>query len=74
VVVVAGVAIGLLILVELNPLDGDHKYDVPPEAIKVVGEPLQTVTLLPVLTTGNGSTVTITEFDAEPQEFVTVMV
>jgi len=74
VVVVVGLATGLFILVELNPLVGDHKYVVPPDAINVVDEPLHIVTSLPALATGNGFTVTITLSVDDPHEFDTVTV
>ena len=74
VIVVVGLAIGLEIFVKFNPVVGDHKYVVPPDAINVVDVPLHIVTSLPALAMGNGFTVTITLSVDDPHEFDTVIV
>ena len=65
VVVTVGVATGFETMEELNPVDGDHEYELPEikDAPMDVLLPKQIETLLPALAVGNGFTVTVTVFD-----------
>ena len=59
VVETVGVATGLAIDVELNPVDGLHAYDGPPLPCSVVDCPAQMVMLLPAFAFGCGQTETL---------------
>ena len=65
VVVTVGFARGLETIEELNPVDGDHEYELPAtdSAPMVVPVPRQMETLLPASAAGSGATVTVTVFD-----------
>ena len=69
-----GFAVGLLIFIALKSVPGLHKYDVPPLAFKVVGEPVHIATSGPASGTGSGFTVTRMPSVELPQAFVTVTV
>ncbi len=64
VVVLAGDARTTVPLVALSPVDGDHVYVVPPDAVKVSVAPAQIVALLACMPiVGPGLTVTVTGDD-----------
>ena len=74
VVVIFGFAIGLAMLVVLNPVAGDHKKDVPPEPLKVVELPLQMETSGPASAVAKFPTVILMASVDEPQVLETVTV
>ena len=55
-----GFAVTLAPVVADNPVDGDHKYVVPPVAVSIVEEPLQMATPEPAPIVGIALTVTAT--------------
>jgi hypothetical protein len=60
VVVIVGLATGLVQVVQDNPVAGDHTYVDAPNALNDVLDPEQIDTLLPALMSGNALTVTAT--------------
>jgi hypothetical protein len=52
-----GLAIGFAQVVQLNPVDGDHKKVPVPTAFNVVEFPIQTDTSAPALMAGKGKVV-----------------
>ena len=56
---VAGEATGLEQFTQLNPVDGLHEYEIPPDPTRVVLSPEQIVTSFPAFALGSGTTVII---------------
>ena len=52
-------------VVLLNPVEGLHVYVLAPEAVSVVGSPLQMAIFGEAVSTGNGFTVTVVCTEAE---------
>jgi len=65
VVVLVGLAVGFDTDALLNPIDGDHEYELPlTDAAPIdADDPLQIVAFDPAVAAGNGLTVTVTLFD-----------
>ena len=74
VVVTAGLAVTIAVLVPLKPVDGLHTYVVAPVAVKVVFPPAQMVASTPAATTGNGVTTTVVTALVAEQPFASVTV
>ncbi len=53
--VTVGFAVGLVQVVQLNPVDGLHKKVPVPVALSVAEAPIQMLASAPALTAGNGS-------------------
>ena len=48
-VLIAGDAVGVAVLTELNPVAGLHRYEVPPEAAKFTDPPTQKAVSTPAV-------------------------
>jgi hypothetical protein len=74
VVVSVGVATGLATVELDNPVAGDHTYEIPPLADKVVAAPIQIVLSEPALAIGSGFTTIFLGADVASQPFKSSMV